>query len=441
DYRKEEILEASRSGNEEIMRLYLTPINVNCHAGDGRKSSPLHLAAGYNRTKIIRLLLQHGADVHAKDKGGLVPLHNACSYGHYEVAELLLQAGASVHAVDLWQFTPLHEAASKGRAEVCALLLAHSADPFHANCHGKTPADLAPTPDLRDRLMRDYKGCCLYNAVLGADSASVKKLITPDLLNYRHPVSGDSLLHACAACATPAGGKRRQIGESLLRKGCQLGDKNRQLQTPLHVAASRGHMDVLELLLKLGAKPNSPDRSGHTPLHAAAGAGHTAACRLLLAYGADPTVHSLDGHSADSVAAEPALAALLAQEACRPTAAPIVAAAAATAAAAASPPSLAAVPHHYCTAAAAFFLVVRFCLVAHFAARPSDVATDAASSAGAGNSQPSRLATTRGSQIGRFGPGHPPSPRPSRGCELSRSGRPTFDTAALCRRLQPTVGC
>uniref|UniRef100_A0A1I8I1A6 Poly [ADP-ribose] polymerase n=1 Tax=Macrostomum lignano TaxID=282301 RepID=A0A1I8I1A6_9PLAT len=344
DYRKEEILEASRSGNEEIMRLYLTPINVNCHAGDGRKSSPLHLAAGYNRTKIIRLLLQHGADVHAKDKGGLVPLHNACSYGHYEVAELLLQAGASVHAVDLWQFTPLHEAASKGRAEVCALLLAHSADPFHANCHGKTPADLAPTPDLRDRLMRDYKGCCLYNAVLGADSASVKKLITPDLLNYRHPVSGDSLLHACAACATPAGGKRRQIGESLLRKGCQLGDKNRQLQTPLHVAASRGHMDVLELLLKLGAKPNSPDRSGHTPLHAAAGAGHTAACRLLLAYGADPTVHSLDGHSADSVAAEPALAALLAQEACRPTAAPIVAAAAATAAAAASPPSLAAVP-------------------------------------------------------------------------------------------------
>ncbi len=42
-------------------------------------------AAGYNRTRIVQLLLQHGADVHAKDKGGLVPLHNACSYGHFEV--------------------------------------------------------------------------------------------------------------------------------------------------------------------------------------------------------------------------------------------------------------------------------------------------------------------------------------------------------------------
>ena len=63
----------------------LTPLNVNCHASDGRKSTPLHLAAGYNRTRIVQLILQHGADVHAKDKGGLVPLHNACSYGHFEV--------------------------------------------------------------------------------------------------------------------------------------------------------------------------------------------------------------------------------------------------------------------------------------------------------------------------------------------------------------------
>ena len=49
----------------------ITPLNVNCHAGDGRKSTPLHLAAGYNRTRIVEILLKHGADVHAKDKGEL----------------------------------------------------------------------------------------------------------------------------------------------------------------------------------------------------------------------------------------------------------------------------------------------------------------------------------------------------------------------------------
>ena len=33
------------------------------------QSTPLHLAAGYNRTRVVELLLKHGADVHAKDKG------------------------------------------------------------------------------------------------------------------------------------------------------------------------------------------------------------------------------------------------------------------------------------------------------------------------------------------------------------------------------------
>lgn len=123
-----------------------TPQNVNCRDLEGRHSTPLHFAAGYNRVAVVEYLLHHGADVHAKDKGlvylktepqlavwrfsrvflspsGLVPLHNACSYGHYEVAELLVRHGASVNVADLWKFTPLHEAAAKGKYEICKLLL------------------------------------------------------------------------------------------------------------------------------------------------------------------------------------------------------------------------------------------------------------------------------------------------------------------------------
>lgn len=85
-----------------------------------------------------------------------MPLHNACSYGHYEVTELLLKHGACVNAMDLWQFTPLHEAASKNRVEVCSLLLSHGADPTLVNCHGKSAVDMAPTPELRERLT------CMY---------------------------------------------------------------------------------------------------------------------------------------------------------------------------------------------------------------------------------------------------------------------------------------
>lgn len=122
---------------------------MNCRDLEGRHSTPLHFAAGYNRVAVVEYLLHHGADVHAKDKGytlclssvlvccdgtdwhdrtfcffrGLVPLHNACSYGHYEVAELLVRHGASVNVADLWKFTPLHEAAAKGKYEICKLLL------------------------------------------------------------------------------------------------------------------------------------------------------------------------------------------------------------------------------------------------------------------------------------------------------------------------------
>lgn len=47
------------------------------------QSTPLHLAAGYNRTRIVQLLLQHGADVHAKDKGYVIfTLKPFISSGH-----------------------------------------------------------------------------------------------------------------------------------------------------------------------------------------------------------------------------------------------------------------------------------------------------------------------------------------------------------------------
>jgi len=57
---------------------------VNCRDLDGRHSTPLHFAAGYNRRTVVEFLLKHGADVHAKDKGFVsavmcIMSHNAVS--------------------------------------------------------------------------------------------------------------------------------------------------------------------------------------------------------------------------------------------------------------------------------------------------------------------------------------------------------------------------
>ncbi|XP_048089537.1 poly [ADP-ribose] polymerase tankyrase-2-like isoform X2 [Alosa alosa] len=294
DYRKDELLESARCGNEEKLMTLLTPLNVNCHASDGRKSTPLHLAAGYNRVKTVQLLLQHGADVHAKDKGDLVPLHNACSYGHYEVTELLVKHGACVNAMDLWQFTPLHEAASKNRIEVCSLLVSYGADPTFLNCHNKSAIDLAPTSQLMERLAYEFRGHALLQAAREADLARLKKHLSLETVNFKHPQTHETALHCASASPYP---KRKQICELLLRKGAGVNDKTKDLLTPLHLAAEKSHNDVIEVLVKHGAKVNAVDPLGQTALHRAAHCGHLQTCRLLLGAGCDPLLTSRQGFS------------------------------------------------------------------------------------------------------------------------------------------------
>ncbi|XP_032609479.1 ankyrin repeat and SOCS box protein 10 isoform X1 [Hylobates moloch] len=67
-----------------------------------------------------------------------------------------------------------------------------------------------------------------------------------------------------------------------------------ELTTPLHVAASRGHTEVLQLLLRRRARPDYAP-GGRTALHEACAAGHTACVHVLLVAGADPNIADQDG--------------------------------------------------------------------------------------------------------------------------------------------------
>lgn len=143
------LLDAAKKGHLARVHKLVNAQNINCRDSQGRNSTPLHLAAGYNNLDVAEYLLEHGADVNAQDKGGLIPLHNASSYGHLDVAALLIRFNTEVNATDRWGFTPLHEAAQKGRTQLCALLLAHGADPHMKNQEGQTPLDLATAEDVK----------------------------------------------------------------------------------------------------------------------------------------------------------------------------------------------------------------------------------------------------------------------------------------------------
>ncbi|KAF1671082.1 ASB10 protein, partial [Pygoscelis papua] len=68
-----------------------------------------------------------------------------------------------------------------------------------------------------------------------------------------------------------------------------------ELTTPLHITASRGYTDCLQLLLLRGAAVNFAP-GGKTALHEACAAASTDCVRLLLRFGADPEAVSEDGY-------------------------------------------------------------------------------------------------------------------------------------------------
>lgn len=286
-----QLLEAAKAGDVDTVKKLCTVQSVNCRDIEGRQSTPLHFAAGYNRVSVVEYLLQHGADVHAKDKGGLVPLHNACSYGHYEVAELLVKHGAVVNVADLWKFTPLHEAAAKGKYEICKLLLQHGADPTKKNRDGNTPLDLVKDgdTDIQDLLRGD---AALLDAAKKGCLARVKKLCSPDNVNCRDTQGRHSTpLHLAA------GYNNLEVAEYLLQHGADVNAQDKGGLIPLHNAASYGHVDVAALLIKYNACVNATDKWAFTPLHEAAQKGRTQLCALLLAHGADPTLKNQEGQT------------------------------------------------------------------------------------------------------------------------------------------------
>ncbi|KAK3611879.1 hypothetical protein CHS0354_021315 [Potamilus streckersoni] len=55
---------------------------------------PIHYAADYGQTEVIRCLIDHGAQIDVKDKHGITPILAAVWEGHTESVKLLLEKGA-----------------------------------------------------------------------------------------------------------------------------------------------------------------------------------------------------------------------------------------------------------------------------------------------------------------------------------------------------------
>lgn len=107
-------------------------------------------------------------------------------------------------------------------------------------------------------------------------------------LNQLNPKGESALMMAALK-------NQKDLADKLIKKGA---DVNKTGWTPLHYAATHGHLAIISLLLENSAYIDAESPNGTTPLMMAAMYGTPAAVKLLLEEGADPQLKNQQGLTA-----------------------------------------------------------------------------------------------------------------------------------------------
>jgi ankyrin repeat protein len=282
------------------MGALLLKFGADVDAQDNDGMTPLLLAPGSDLigaarvTAVAQLLLEHGASAHVRNKNGQTPLHLASKYHDSSIVALLLKFGVDVDAQDNDGMTPLLLALDRGtiyddgsRATTAAttaaqLLLEHCASVHVRNKNGQTPLHLASD--------HHHFGIVALLLKFGADvDAQDYDDMTPLLLALGRRTFDD-------ARSAPG-------AQVLLEHGASVHVRNKNGQTPLHLASEHHHPGIVALLLKFGLDVDAQDNDNMTPLLLASGqdtyndAGATAAAQLLLEHCASVHVRDKSGQT------------------------------------------------------------------------------------------------------------------------------------------------
>lgn len=93
--------------------------------------------------RVLKLMVQRGADVNAINMFGEAPLHAACLRGTLVSVCFLLNNRADVNVLNSKQETALHWAVRMTKPDIVTVLMKYGADPFLACANGTTPMELA----------------------------------------------------------------------------------------------------------------------------------------------------------------------------------------------------------------------------------------------------------------------------------------------------------
>jgi ankyrin repeat protein len=262
---------AIRAGNHRSAAELLSGDKELVSALDHHGETPLMQAAVYSDTAMVKLLLEHGADVNRASRNGATALLRAA--GDFDKSKLLLARGAKVDAKSNLGRTPLLVAAAfPGNARTVRLLLARGAKVNDQDQFGDT---------------------CLTSASKRGDAEMVKVLIEAGA-----EVSAGASWFGRPPLIWAAEEGNMETLACLLEHGA--GKVQQHLDIALSSAAWRGPNAAVRLLIEHGANPNTPSPiARYTPLMWAAYSENVdvETIRLLLDKGADPKAKGADGET------------------------------------------------------------------------------------------------------------------------------------------------
>ncbi|XP_045619133.1 serine/threonine-protein phosphatase 6 regulatory ankyrin repeat subunit B [Procambarus clarkii] len=388
---------AADNGNLDAIR-WLVQHGVKIHAVDGMGRTALELAQA-SRAKLVvdylerksdeelllraaacgltnsaKTLIEKGVNVNAgsylESQEGWRALHLAADGGHKGVVEVLLQAGVLLDVTNAQGMTAAHIAAQAGHLEILQLLIG-KLPPIEAENNGRHLVHWAAiggyVPVLNYLQTKKYnlkvttgkEETALHLAADHGNLEAVQWLVkqginfnlrdnkgftAEDFARKEHHREVYSFLRNLAkvqeAKLLEAASEGHMRGVSRLldcgvNVDCACQDADNRGRRPIHFAAHKGNLDVLQALLLAGAKREVTDIKGNTamhwaalggqlktmqflrannckvavlnccretPLHFAASANHPEVLKWLLAQGVDRNIKSSSGITAEDIA-------------------------------------------------------------------------------------------------------------------------------------------
>jgi ankyrin repeat protein len=255
----------------------VTQMAAPVDAPNSKGVSALSVALVRGHSKMVQLLLRHGASVNALRPGAMSPLHAAISIKDagqgVPFVQLLLQRGANVNA-SFGFGTPLIQAAHNQSTQIVRLLLQACAD-----VNAVAPAD-GPIPYVC--------GCAALAVAVKAQHAEIVSVLLA--------AGADPLIrfgkHGMTPLLLAVGLGYTAVVKAFLAAGADLSQRDGHGNAAIHLAASTGNEAIVALLLPLlpAAGPgslNSAGKDGGAALHMAtmevrAQSCHTETSKLLL---------------------------------------------------------------------------------------------------------------------------------------------------------------